>query len=341
MEKIRIAAIGVGRLGFLHAKNLAFFCPGAKLVAICSRSEQTLQKVQSKLGNPTGYTDYRKMLKCEQLDALCITSPTAMHPEHILAGLNAGLHVFCDKPLASTLLAAEKLVQDIEQQHNDKICMIGFMKRYEKSYQFVKEQIMAGKLGKPMLFRGYGVDPQTMSESNLAYAKEGSHGGIFFDFFVHDFDISRWLIGSEWLENSVHAMGDSYLYDVYKEIGDADTASCLAKFQNGAMAFYYCGRTAVHGYLVESEIIGTDAIFRIATTPVKNSVEILDKRGNVREEVQTFLERFENAYYREVQEFVHLCQKAQKPKNTLRDALAAVRMSHLAKESFDKNKITF
>ena len=338
MKKINVGVIGVGRLGFLHAKNIAFFCKETQLVAICSRTRSTLQKVKEELGAPNCYTDYKKMLASEKLDALCITSPTAEHPKHILAGLEAGLSVFCEKPLADSLLESEKLVAEIKKKHSDKICMIGFMKRYEKSYQFVKEQIELGKLGKPILFRGYGVDPQTMSESNLAYAKNSSHGGIFFDFFVHDFDLSRWLIGSNWVANSVQAIGDSYLYDVYKELADADSASCLAKFQNKAMGFYYCGRTAVHGYLVESEIIGTEAIFRIATSPVKNFVEILDKRGNVREETQTFLERFSAAYLSELREFVRLCQTKEKPENSVNDALEATKMSHLAKASFEKNK---
>jgi myo-inositol 2-dehydrogenase/D-chiro-inositol 1-dehydrogenase len=338
MSKIRCGAIGVGRLGFLHAKNLAFYIPGAELVAITSRTRDTLQKVKNKLGEPNCYTDYKEMLAKENLDALCITSPTASHPEHILAGLEAGLHIFCDKPLASNFADSEKLVQKIQQKHSDKICMVGFMKRYEKSYLFVKEQIKKGNLGEPIFFRGYGVDPQSMSESSIAYAKDQSHGGIFFDFFVHDFDLSRWLVGSDWITESVQAFGDSYLYDVYKEIGDADTACCTAKFQNKAMGFYYCGRTAPHGYLVETEIIGTEAIFRIATSPVKNAVEILDKRGNVREEIQTFWDRFSDAYYCEMKEFIRCVQTKKQPQNTLEDALLAAKMSHLAKTSFEKNK---
>ena len=339
MSKIRTGSIGVGRLGFLHTKNL-ISCPEVELVAICSKTEATVNKVKQELGISKGYTDYREMLDKANLDAVCITSPTSEHPEQILTCLSANLDVFCDKPIATSYEKTLEVVTEIKAKYNNKICMIGFMKRYEESYRYVKEQITAGKLGKPILFRGYGVDAISMMTNNnsIDYAKEGGHGGLFFDFLIHDFDTSRWLLESDWNEKTVHCLGNNYVFDFYEKTNDVDTASCLAQFKNGAMAFYYCGRTAPHGYLIESEIIGTEAIFRIGTSPTKNNVEILDKRGNLREEKQTFLERFDNAYLNEIKEFVHCLKTKKQPEITIDDALAAAKMAKIAKENFENKK---
>lgn len=209
---------------------------------------------------------------------------------------------------------------------------------YEKIWPFLyvcEKQIELGNLGTPILFRGYAVDSKLISEATIKYL--GDSEGIFFDFFIHDFDVSRWLLGSDWKEDSVSAMGSVYEYKEFQKYNDLDNATCFAQFKNDAMAFYYCGRTSPHGYIMETEIIGTDAIYRIGTSPSKNLVEILDSRGNVKEEHPIFLDRFETAYLNEIEEFVNCILEKRKPKITIQDTLKSCEMAHLASQSFKQN----
>lgn len=337
MEKVKIGAIGIGRLGATHARNIAWRIPNAELTAVCSRTPAAVQALQSELSVPYGYQDIDEMLENKELDAVCITTHTRSHPEHILKALDAGLAVFCDKPMAENYQDSLELCEQIENNHAGQICMIGYMKRYDPSYAIVKQQIDAGKLGTPILFRGYAVDSQKIMQQTLDFLDDS--GGIYFDFFVHDFDLSRWLLGSDWVEDSVSAMGSVYLYKEFEKHNDADNATCLARFENAAMGFYYCGRTAPHGYLMETEVVGTEAIFRIGASPSKNLVEMFDSRGKLVEEQPMFLDRFSEAYVQEMQEFVNCVLENRQPEITIRDALASCKMAHLASMSYQLHKI--
>ncbi len=336
MEKIKIGAVGIGRLGATHARNIAYHIPQAELIAVCSRTLSSAQALQKELSAPFAYDNFDEMLENKELDAVCITTYTRFHPEQILKALEAGLAVFCDKPIAENYKSSKKVVEEIEKQHADKICMIGYMKRYDPSYAFVKKEIEAGKLGKPILFRGYAVDSQKISKQTIDFLSESE--GIFYDFFVHDFDLSRWLVGSDWIDDSVSAMGSAYLFKEFEKYNDLDNATCHAQFKNGAMGFYYCGRTAPHGYLMETEIIGTKAIYRIGSSPSKNLVEVIDSTGKVVEEHLMFLDRFKDAYVEEMKEFVDCVINNRQPDITIKDALESNRMAHLATTSFNNNK---
>ena len=178
--------------------------------------------------------------------------------------------------------------------------MLGFMRRYDPSYQEAKERIEAGETGRPVVFRAYSQDPMTGIEGALRFSP--TSGGVFFDMAVHDIDLARWLLGVEPV--LVHSIGGNYVEPGFAEFNDYDNASCLMQFADDTMGFFFAGRTAPHGYNVETEIIGTEGILRIASVPQRNHVEILDEHGVRRECSQDFLERFDQAYVNEIQIFV-------------------------------------
>ena len=107
------------------------------------------------------------------------------------------------------------------------------------------------------------------------------------------------------------------------------------KFRDGAMGFLFSGRTAPHGYNVETEIIGTKGILRIAAVPQKNLVEVLDGHGVRRECSQNFLERFDESYVAEVQEFVDCVRLGKKPEVTVRDGTRVTQIAYKCKEAFE------
>lgn len=334
MKSVNIGVIGLGRLGLKHAENLAFKIPKANLAAVCAMEEDKLEEVKREWGVPYTYKDFDEMIKNKELDAVLIASPSGLHTEQISKALEAGLHVFSEKPLGTSVEECKNAEKTVEK-YKDKIFMLGFMRRYDESYLFAKEKIKNGEIGKPILFRGYSQDPEKFIEGAIAYA--GHSGGEFIDMSVHDIDLARWYLDSE--PEEVYAIGGCYAHEEFAKYKDGDNVSALMKFQNGAMAFLFAGRTAPHGYNVETEIIGTKGILRIGSVPQKNLVEILDNNGVRKECSQDFLERFEESYLNEVNEFINCIIENRKPEVTVYDGTKTTEIAYKCKEAFETGKL--
>ena len=175
---IKIGAVGLGRLGYQHAWNLRFGIPNAQLVALCDMNEQKLKTTAQQWGVAHAYTDYAAMLDCPDLDAVAITSPSHLHTAQIAAALERGLHVFSEKPLGTTVDEC-RIAEEAVQKHPDRVFMLGFMRRYDASYAYAHKMVVAGKIGTPILFRGYSQDPESAIAGAIAYA--GHSGGQFID----------------------------------------------------------------------------------------------------------------------------------------------------------------
>ncbi len=331
---IKIGAIGLGRLGYQHAYNIAFKIPGAELTALCDMNEEKLKATVREWNVPYTYTDYNEMINNKELDAVVITSPSAFHTEQIVKALDKGLHVFSEKPLGTTLSECKDAEKAVEN-HDDKVFMLGFMRRFDPSYAYAKQKIEAGEIGRPILFRGYSQDPESAIEGAIAFA--GHSGGEFIDMAVHDIDLACWMLNSE--PKSIFAIGGCYAHPEFGKYNDGDNVSALLHFKNDAMVFLFAGRTAPHGYNVETEIIGTKGTLRIASVPQKNLVEILDEHGVRKECSQNFLERFEQAYLEELNEFISCIKTGRKPGVTVYGGTKTTEIAYKCKESFEKNEL--
>jgi len=334
MQKIKFGIVGLGRLGRKHAENIAFKTQKAELAAVCSIIQGEVEQVQKEWGIPYGYTDYNEMLNNKELDAIFIASPSGEHCNQIAGALDAGFHVFCEKPLGISLDEC-KLAEAAVEKHPDKVFMLGFMRRYDPSYVYAKKKIEEGAIGKPILFRGYSIDPEAAIEGAIRFAAHS--GGQFLDMAIHDIDLARWFLNSE--AKSVYAIGGCYAHPEFALYNDGDNVSALMQFENGTMAFFVAGRTAPHGYHIETEIIGTKGTLRIGSVPQKNNVEILDEYGVRKECSQNFLERFEQAYIDELQEFVDCIIYDRKPEVTVYDGTKSTIIAYAATESFRENKL--
>lgn len=334
MKKIKIGAVGLGRLGYKHAENVAFKIPGAELIALCDLNEDKLRDTAKVWKVPYTYTSYEDMLKNEDLDAVVLTSPSHLHTTQIAAALEAGLHVFSEKPLGTTVEEC-KIAQKAVEAYPDQVFMLGFMRRYDPSYVYAKRKIVAGEIGTPILFRGYSQDPESCIEGAIAYA--GHSGGQFIDMAVHDIDLARWLMASE--PKSIWAIGGCYAHPEFGQYNDGDNVAAMMQLENESMAFLFAGRTAPHGYNVETEIIGTKGTLRIASVPAKNMVEILDEHGVRKECSQDFLERFEQAYVDELNEFVSCIIDNRQPEVTVYDGTKCTEIAYQCKASFEKNEL--
>jgi myo-inositol 2-dehydrogenase/D-chiro-inositol 1-dehydrogenase len=334
MNKVRIGSVGLGRLGLAHAENIANRIRNAELAALCDVDAAKLNETANRLSVPHRFTSFEEMIACADIDAVVLVSPSALHTKQIASALAAGKHVFSEKPLGVTVAECKEAEKAVEA-HPEKVFMLGFMRRFDESYRYAHDKVTAGEIGKPVLFRSYSQDPERFIEGAIAFAPHS--GGQFLDMAVHDIDLARWFTGSE--PETVYAIGGCYAHSEFGKYKDGDNVSCLMKFKNDCMVFLFAGRTAPHGYNVETEIIGTKGILRIASVPQKNLVEVLDSHGVRHECSQNFLERFDTAYTAEVQEFVNCIISGKKPGVTVYDGTRVSEIAYTCKAAFESGEL--
>lgn len=334
MKKIKIGSIGLGRLGYEHAKNIATAVPGAELTAICDIDSVRLAQVAEELGVPYTYQSLEEMCKNPELDAIVIVSPSMMHREQIEIALGSGKHVFCEKPLATDTQQCKELEKHVEA-HPDQIFMLGFMRRFDKSYADAKKKIDNGDIGKIILVRSYTQDPIANIEGAISFAPQS--GGQFLDMCVHDIDLARWFTGSEPV--NLWGMGGVFEFEEYRALHDGDNVCAVMQCEHEEMVFMFAGRAAAHGSHVETEIIGTRGTLRIASVPSKNLLEVMSEHGVCRECYQDFLERWHDAFVAEMMEFTNCILENRKPEVTVYDGTAVSEIASRCKESFGSKKM--
>lgn len=334
-KKIKIGQVGLGRLGFDHAINTAQLVPGAELVAVCDIDEIKLKRAKDELDVEYLYTDFDEMLKNPEIEAVTIISPTAKHGEMIVKAMNAGKHVFTEKPLDSSLeqcKAAEKAVE----AHPELKFMIGFMRRYDHSYQLAKKKVDDGDIGRIILIRSYSQDPIWNIEGAIKFGPES--GGQFLDMCVHDIDLIRWFTkGAK--ANKLWGIGGCFEFQEYKNWNDGDNVSALVQFEDDTMGFMFAGRAAAHGTNVETEIIGTRGTLRVGSVGTDSMLEVLSEHGVCRECYTDFQIRWKDAYITEMREFVDCILNDRQPGTTVYDGTAALEIVLKLRESFEKGEM--
>ena len=334
MKKLKIGIIGVGRLGYEHACNIANRVPGSELVAIADKNFDRAKQVAEELGVTAVYQDPKALCEDPNVEAVAIVTNTDSHVDMIQLAMDANKHVFCEKPLADTVEKCKK-AEEIVAAHPDLIFMLGFMRRYDHSYQIAKKKMENGDIGDVILVRCYSQDPISIIEGTLEYAPRS--GGQFIDMSIHDFDLIRWLTGSE--PKKLWAIGGCYEFKQYKDWDDGDNVSGLMQMENETMAFFFAGRAAAHGSAVETEIIGTRGTLRISSVPTDSLVEVMSKHGVCRECYQDFLTRWHDAYVTEMEEFCDCVATGRKATPGVIDGTQSTKIAFRCKESFLKNEL--
>ncbi|MCT4621851.1 MAG: Gfo/Idh/MocA family oxidoreductase [Marinisporobacter sp.] len=334
MEKIRIGIVGLGKLGWKHAENIAYKIPNAELIAACSATTQKVEKAKKELGVKYGYTNYEEMVKNPEVDAIAIISPSKFHYEHIELALKNGKHIFCEKPLALTLEECEE-IEKLVKEYPDLYFMLGFMRRFDESYAYAKQKIKEGLIGKPFMVRCYGLDPIALVDVAIPFAK--TSGGLYLDMMVHDIDLARWYLESE--GKTAYALGGCYVRDEFAQYNDVDNGVALIEFENGGIGMFYAGRTCAHGYHIETEIIGTKGSLRVGSTPDKNLTSLFNEHGVVKECSSSFLERFDQAYFNEVNYFINCLINKEKPSVAVSDGVLSTKIAYACQHSLDEKSI--
>ena len=336
MENIKVGIVGLGRLGKVHAKNLANLVPNCELYAACSLVEEERKFAKEKLNVTLTYDSYEDMVKDPNIDAVFIVSPSGFHCQQIKLAMENGKHVFSEKPLGLDVEEIKE-TQKIIQEHPDQIFMLGFMRRFDESYRYAKEMVNKGALGEITLIRCYGIDPSDGLESFVKFAMNNNSGGLFLDMSIHDIDLIRWLSGKE--ISKVWAIGKNTAYPQLYEVGELETGAALLRLSDNSMAILVAGRNARHGYHVETEIIGTKGMLRVAQIPEKNLVTVMNDDGVIRPCSQNFPERFRQAFVDEAKEFINCILENRQPEITAFDGLQSTKVALACQESFEKDEL--
>jgi len=332
---VRIGIAGVGRMGRHHAENLAQRVQGAQLIAACSPIAEELAWARDTLGVPTGFAEYSAMLADPQIDAVFLATPTTLHADQIIAALEAGKHVFSEKPLALNLPDCLR-VEAVAAKHPRQKAMIGYVRRFDPSYRDAFDKIRAGAIGRPFRARSQTADQNDASGFFVRYA--GASGGILLDMSVHDIDTVRWLLGAKSAAR-VFATGTIAVHEGLREVGDVDNAVATIEFTGGEIATIYASRTMAHGHETLTEVVGTTGRLIVGQNPRINRVEISDGHGVRNECTPTFYERFAEAFLLEAQAFVDVVRGDLPPPLTLADATEATRIGIAVTESLRSRKM--
>ena len=332
---VHIGIVGIGRMGRRHAENLAQRVPGAALVAACSPIGEELDWARDALGVKALYKDYAELLAHPGLDAVFLVTPNALHPAQIIAALKAGKHVFCEKPLSLVLDECLQVEAEAAKHPHLKV-MIGFVRRFDASYQDAQALIAAGGIGRPFMVRSETCDQNDPSGFFVRFAP--TSGGIFVDMSVHDIDLARWLLGSP-KALRVFSVGTVAVHEGLRACGDVDNGVAICEFADGRMACFYASRTMAHGHETATEIVGTAGRLTVGRDGRLNQVEISDAHGIRALTTPTFYERFADAFLREEIHFVDCVRFDRKPALTLHDATEATRIGLALRTSLDEHRL--
>lgn len=332
MEKesnLHFAIIGAGRIGKIHAESLATRVRCVALVGVADVNLDAAKHLAAEWDIPQVTADYHDLLYDRRIDAVVIASATDTHAAMIRDAAHAGKHIFCEKPIAHDLVQIDAALAAVARA-NVKL-QIGFNRRFDPNFRHTRQWIREGRIGTPNVLHIVSRDP---SPPPLEYIRVS--GGIFLDMTIHDFDMARFLMGSEVKE--VYAIGDVRIDPRIRATGDIDLAVTLLRYENGVIGTIDNSRGTSYGYDQRVEVFGSNGAISISNETPDEAV-ISDQSGiHTSLPHHFFLERYMNAYIEELREFVEIVRTDGAPSVTGQDGRVPVVLALAAKKSLDEHR---
>jgi scyllo-inositol 2-dehydrogenase (NAD+) len=331
MSKVRLGVIGIGRMGQVYAHHVARRIQNAVLTAIADPQAEATRPFTAQLTDIQAYANYNDLLADPRIQGVIITTPTNTHHDIVIAAAQAGKAIFCEKPTALTLAETDDMIA--AAQKAGVIFQVGFMRRFDRGYAEAKRQIESGLIGRPVTIRSIGRDPYATS---LEYANPAVSGGLIIDMAIHDFDIIRWMMADE--VERVYTEVASLVYPELLTVGDVDNAMIVLRFKGGGLGNVEASRTAIYGYDIQCEIVGSEGTLRVGylqETPVLR----LKRDGVSHDVVPHFQQRFGAAYTAQIEHFVECLINDRAPLVTGLDARAALQIALAATASQHQGRV--
>lgn len=323
---MRFALLGAGRIGQMHAGLLAA-TPGVDELLIADAIADRATEVAAAVG-ATAVASLDAAL--DRADAVVIAAATDAHAPLIRAAIARRLPTFCEKPLANDLQATLAVAAEVTT--SGAIFQLGFQRRFDPAYREARRLVETGELGTIYAIRLAGHDPAPPHEAYIP-----ASGGLFRDFSIHDFDVIRWLTGSEVVE--VYADGGVLGFPVFAKYGDVDTAVATLRLASGTLAVLTVARHDPLGYDIRTELFGSKDSIAVGLGPQMplRSVEpgVPPPAGPA---WPHFMDRFQSAYAAELAAFVEVARGERPSPCTAADGVAALRIAEAATRSLHEHR---
>jgi myo-inositol 2-dehydrogenase/D-chiro-inositol 1-dehydrogenase len=299
------------------------------LVAISDIIVEAAEKAAAELGVPVVYQDHRRILDDRSIDAVIICSSTDTHAQMIEEAAQAGKQIFCEKPIALDLGRIDQALAAVERAGVK--LQVGFNRRFDPNFRRVQEIVATGEIGIPHVLRITSRDPQPPP---IEYVKVS--GGIFLDMTIHDFDMARFLMGSE--VDEIYAAGGVMVDPAIGAVGDIDTTIITLRFANGALGAIDNSRRAVYGYDQRVEVFGSDGMVAVSNNTPDSAVVSSADGVHGPLPLFFFVERYTESYIVEMRAFVECVLQDKAPPVTGTDGRIPVVMGYAALKSYEENR---
>jgi myo-inositol 2-dehydrogenase/D-chiro-inositol 1-dehydrogenase/scyllo-inositol 2-dehydrogenase (NAD+) len=318
-EKLRIALIGCGRAGMIHARNFNGPVHGAVLTALCDPSEQALIAACEELGEKKCYTDWNDVMADPEIDAVIVVTPTAFHRDVAVSAARNHKHVFCEKPMASSAEECDEMIEACRENHV--LLQIGFMRRFDKSFRRAKQMLEEGTVGPVSLIKSNTYGPSRPKE--WMYDVRKNYGPIG-EVCSHDFDTLRWFAGSE--VRMIHAVGNNFRSQEKKaEYPEYyDTCTVLLEFENGVLGMISGAQYVQYGYDARAEILGTQGIIQVGSQHDNTAIAVTSDKKIQEDSIASWQTLFLDAYRAEDQAFTDAVLNGSEPLVTGTDGKMAL-----------------
>ena len=324
-NNLRFGVIGAGRIGKIHAENLATRIPGVEVAAIADIDLKAAQELAVHLHVPVAVGDYQAILSDPTIDAVAICSSTDTHARIVIDAAQAGKHIFCEKPIDHDLDKIDAALDAVEKAGVK--LQIGFNRRFDPNFRKVRAMVAEGKIGDPHIIRITSRDP---APPPVSYVKVS--GGLFLDMTIHDFDMARYLSGSEVEE--VYVAAGVMVDPEIGEAGDVDTAVITLRFANGAIGTIDNSRKATYGYDQRVEVFGSEGMVQAHNNTPDNDVYYTADGVHSAKPLYFFLERYMESFIAELREFVQSIRDDTTPPVVGIDGRIPVVIGMAAKKSY-------
>ncbi|WP_313579315.1 inositol 2-dehydrogenase [Lacrimispora sp.] len=327
---VTVGIIGAGRIGKVHTTSICNLVKNGRIKTIADpfMNEETEEWAKG-MGVPNTTKDYKEILADPEIDAVLICSSTNTHSPISVEAINAGKHVFCEKPIDHDV---EKIKEVIEALKGSKIkYQVGFNRRFDHNFEAVRNAVAAGKIGEPHIIKVTSRDPEPPSAEYAAVS-----GGMFLDMTIHDFDMVRYLAGCD--AEEIYVQSAVLVDPAIGEAGDVDTAIITLKMENGSLAVIDNSRKAAYGYDQRAEVFGSKGM--VATSNDTESSAVLSTADGVTGEkpLYFFLERYMQSFAKEVNCFIEAIENDTDTPLGVVDGLKPVLMGIAAKKSVQEHR---
>lgn len=319
---LRFGLIGTGRIGQVHAENIAAN-PDTALAWVADPFVDGARRVADRFGGrATADTD--EVFTAGDVDAVLIASPTPTHVDLIERAVDAGIPVLCEKPIDLDIARVDRLRPKVAAAGIP--VALGFNRRFDPAFAEARARVAAGEIGALEQLTIISRDPSAPPADYIAVS-----GGIFRDMTIHDFDMARSFL-PDIVE--VSAVGSRTFDDGASEHGDFDTAVVTLRAASGALVTIVNSRHSAVGYDQRLEAFGGNGTLQVANR--STSLVSLSTGDGVETRApyeDFFLQRYAEAYAAELGEFVRLARGETASSPTFEDGRAALILADAAQRS--------